>query len=183
MKRVLWLVLLAAGCGGSESPDSASPTDLGVADAFFHDLAHSDFYVGRFSCQLSLDAFCAQSSCVRQLSDALQPNTNCLGFGSRALSCGSYVYVEDYVGGVDGGTPIDIAQISVYDSASGQLVAILDGDVTSGNALCLAGPAVFVDPQLLSCPLDGGAPIQICPPTNGPPCGGLAIGASPRKCS
>jgi hypothetical protein len=179
MKRALLLLLLAAGCGGSESPKGAGAShDLGVSDPFVGDLAsNSDFNVGRYSCLQTLDAYCAQVSCVRQLSDALQPNTNCIGLGSRAVSCGSYVYVEDYLGGVDGGAITDIQEVSIYDAASGQLVAVLGGGIGSSDTQCLAGPTVFIDPQLLDCPLDGGAPVPICPPTNGAPCGGLA-----RKC-
>jgi hypothetical protein len=178
MKRVLWLVLLAAGCGGSKS----SIADLGAADASaIADLAPAiDLFAGSYSCQEPLDEYCAQPghSCIRQLADADKPDAGCgPNVGIVAATCGSYVYITDYTltpyypsGSPPDGAAVFVFSIAVYDSASGQLVAIL-ADGTAGNSDCLAGPSNFADPDISTCPgvstesndaSDGGV-LQICP--------------------
>jgi hypothetical protein len=194
MKRGVLVVLLAVGCGDSAKTSSiGASADLGVPDlaaGVVDQGASSDFFVGRYDCLQTLDQFCFNNHCVTQLADAINPDAGCQGLGSVAESCGSYLYVSNYYGGDLGS---EVADIMVYDQASGQLVAILNSG-PAGNSQCIAGPNVFVDPGILTCPgpptdptnpSGGSAPVQICAPvTEFPPCGGPLIrgGIRPAKC-
>ncbi|HEX4462732.1 MAG TPA: hypothetical protein VIA18_32375 [Polyangia bacterium] len=193
MKRVVLLALLAVGCGGNAKTASTDASaDLGVGDLGGADFAFvpfdpgdmtltPDFFIGRYSCDQTIDEYCAGNGCVRQLSDAIKPDAGCFGMGAVAESCGSYVYVTDYFGGTANDVVVTVEYLKVYDVASGQLVAVLFLG-PGGKADCMAGPSVFIDPELLACPGaptdpnnpsdGGGPPIQICPPTAYPPCDG-----------
>lgn len=193
MKRWVLVVLLAVGCGGSaKTANPAAPADLSVADLGVADFAFvpfdpgdmtltPDFYIGRYSCGETIDEYCAGNGCIRQLSDAVKPDAGCVGMGAVAESCGSYVYVTDYFGGTPTDVVITVEHLMVYDPTSGQLIAVLFLG-PGGKSECMAGPSVFIDPELLACPgaptdpsnpSDGGSPpVQICPAADYPPCDG-----------
>ncbi len=181
---VLLGLLVAAGCGDKAPARHGPSADLGVPEEPPDLTPPRDFFVGRYSCKQSIDDFCAMAVCVRDLSQALKPDAGCIGFGMVANSCGSYVYIDQYFGPLDSdGGIVTLGRIFVYDIASGQLVAVLDGS-SSGTATCVAGPNVFIDDELVHCPTDAGTPQQICASFPGapPPCGALG-GVHGDKCS
>jgi hypothetical protein len=115
------------------------------------DLAMPSHDVGTLRCQQPLDTYCAHVECIGDLATARQPATWCSDAGGPPLvytqSCAGFTLVFTIA--------TDSGPGWVYDTATGNLVAVLGRANTDGG--CTAGPAEI---ELLAC----GGDTQICAP-------------------
>jgi hypothetical protein len=118
-------LILLLSCSGTLSPDG--PTD-------------PDAHLAILACGVTLDAYCAQTSCVTSSVN----RSRCGTF----FMCPGYEVFLSALG--EGGYELDD-----YDRSTAQLVAIERG------ASCLAGPTSFSAPDVRFClqpgPCDGGS--------------------------
>lgn len=160
-----------AGCGGDSSPRGLVDMSVALLD---QEAPPFDFFVGRYSCSEPLAQYCATPTtggCIFELSGLVSGDGGCDQIG-RIRTCGDDTIVE-YLGDSGVGT---YRLTAVYSTATQQLVAVLLGD-GDGQTTCLGGPTVYVNPALISCPLDAGTVQLFCAPHPVPGCGPLA-----RKC-